>query len=217
MMTDGGTTTYTFAGSKGDALTLYAETLPRGGTPPAWVGISVHNTTGQIQLGGTSSEGKQPIGENPSRRIELTETGLHTVRVIPLHAGFGRSGPYRFVLARLNDAPETHPEAIRLGEVVESETLDYANDYDEFSFEGTRGQRLVVQLQTGPTPAYEGYAMIYTAAREHIGGAASSGDVPLEESRGAAVTLPHAGRYTLRVSGRYTTHGPYRFVLREAR
>ena len=208
------TDTYTFEGRKGEAVVLYVQTLARGNTPPPTVAFRIYNTTGQIMIGDNYSDGSKPIEERPNvHRMVLNENGPHSVQV--KRTGYVGSGPYRFVVMRLNDAPEEHPENIRIGQIIDTERLDHAHDQDKFYFQGTKGQRVVVHFQPGPNPAFDGSAAITSETGTHIGGTVSSGAVPLEEAKGGVITLPHTGRYTLHVKGGYDTHGPYRVVVRQ--
>lgn len=93
------------------------------------------------------------LGSSPASHHRMTvNADEYTIRVEGNPTLEGRTpGAFSVGVFELNNAPESIPSAISLGQVVTGEALGHLGDVDVFSFEAEEGQRLMFFLrQIGP-------------------------------------------------------------------
>jgi hypothetical protein len=194
---------YVFAGMAGTHINVLFE-VEEGAAGHLDLGVD-NVTVWGAWPGGTEG------GLGRTGRLELPTDMDYTLRVEGVAAGIpGRdSGPYRFQLLEIDQAPETEPAAVSLGTRVAGESLDVPGDVDEFVFQGEPGVDMNVIFDVGHSTEEDPMSMAVlapdgTALRYATAGSATERITMLE------------GEYTIRVAMAvpYSPYaGPYEFEL----
>lgn len=196
---------FTFVGTKGQELVLYEQ------VESGYLTGTIFDSSGFGGISRVTASPKQPLEASHTQVFTLPADDTYRLRFEASQSTLPTS--YRFVIRPLVRAPEKIESAIRIAEVVSGETIDSFGDIDEFSFTGTKGDRVVAYAQVST-----GYLKV------EVRDAAKSGRVldmtvspgqPLERSHSQPVTLPETGAYLVRVSGSQGTYPQaYRFQIR---
>ena len=200
---------YFLRGEEGEEYLLFMQDL--AGNIYGGPGLQLKNTTENALL---AALGDSYGGEVYSPAITLPETGLYPIEIVA--GGPESEGRYRFSVRRLNRAPEVVPAALTLGTTVTGEGIEIPYDIDTFSFEGQKGQNVVLDFQflNGNMLQSARATLTHQATGRYIVTSGSNGTkVTLQTESPAPVTLPETGTYRVEVSGDV---GPYRFRLRPA-
>ncbi|HZS57923.1 MAG TPA: hypothetical protein VFA43_01545 [Gemmatimonadaceae bacterium] len=134
-----------------------------------------------------------------SQPFQLNASGNITLRV----QANGGPGTYAVTTATVNPSPEHVSAATAIGDTVSGESIDAIGDLDQFTFSGTAGQHINVELQTPNGVA--GFTSVILKALSPDGtvlGQVSSdnpGALSAALSTGV-ITLPTSGQYTINVS-----------------
>jgi len=117
--------------------------------------------------------------------------------------------PYRLHVFPVNTAPESVPAAIAIGDTVSGETVAYAGDVDEYTFNGTAGQTVTAGLDWyGGSPTDGNWMQIEVidvSTGYSLAGYFDSDPTP-GWGAGATATLPTTGKYILQVRRRDELH-----------
>ena len=200
---------YRFAALKGQEFVVYLQAIGEQGHS---TNLRMLNDMGNATILTLGSYSRS------SRSLEQDNTGLKT---IPESAEFlirvnGDIGPYRFQIVPINPRPERVAAAVPLGQTAQGEAIDHPGDYDEFTFSGTRGQRIVVDLQnTSSEGASTNLRVLSPAGNASLAHTSSySRSSPtLDSSATNVIQLPESGTYKIRIDGDVA---PYRFRVRPA-
>lgn len=118
-------------------------------------------------------------------------------------AGPDDGGPYTLRIYPRSTAPESRPAALALGETVEGETLEVADDVDEFTLEGTAGQEWIVFVQSllGGIDTRLNVQLAERASGDVVATLPVEGpSQALEQLSSGRLRLPRTGTYVLRVT-----------------
>jgi hypothetical protein len=174
------------------------------------------------RLGGTVVNGYDNRFNPPVERFRVPRAGTYRLTVSGVLAADSAGEPqrYRLELFRIDPAPEGISPRITLGQVVEGDQIFPTADIDEYEFEGSAGQTVVVHAQAPLGSVVDllvsggtRLARIYNWRSEPY----------LQRHASPAVTLPADGHYRIRVWNDYTDPtlgvygppggGPYRFEV----
>ena len=146
-------------------------------------------------------------------------TGTMEVKIVKSPVGSSNAS-YRFVVQRIDQAPELRPAQFGLNDTV-SETLQSIADLDQFTFSGQAGQLVIAQVLTlGPV----GSGTVRLVLRSPDGSTttvmSSGGDSTLADQVSGPMILPVTDQYqaiVTSVRGVYVSDknyvGPYRFQV----
>ncbi len=155
--------------------------------------------------------------------FQLTDTGTYKIRVqapTGLPWAVADTGPYRFMLYRIDRRPEHGSATVQVGDTVSNELIEPGGDIDEFTLVGTPDDHLVVWFRLVANPIPEGVYM----ALEVIGpNGELLGRTFTEQARdfiqGIAITIPATGSLRIRVgqfAGVEAATAPYEFYIANA-
>jgi hypothetical protein len=138
-----------------------------------------------------------------SQRFQMPASGsvLLRLRAYPF-GGTAGTGTYAVSTVAVNPAPEHVSAATTIGDTVSGESIDYPGDLDQFTFNGTAGQKIVVEFQT--PQGVGGNSMVLQLLAPDgtvLGQVTSINPFPLPSQTTGVVTLPTTGQYTIAVSG----------------
>lgn len=100
-------------------------------------------------LSGSGAHQQEALRDGRAGRFEAPNSGPLRVTVAgrAMRTESGEPQPYQLEVFRVDPAPEEVPSRISIGQVVEGESTYPISDIDEFEFEGTAGQIVVVQAE----------------------------------------------------------------------
>lgn len=176
--------------------------VPTGGTAPNPLGTPVLSASGTFAI----SPGQYLL------RVMDPLTGIRGWR--------SYSGPYRAFLYRIRSQPETAPGVLAIGDTV-AEAISPIGDVDVFSFPGTKGDYVDVQLQGLGATSASGYQYMLQAAsnlNQLASGFVPTASASLRDSRTGRITLPETGTYRITVAPNNggslpAERGPYRLAI----
>jgi hypothetical protein len=187
------------------------------GTPGAYGIISLQGSgvqalimpTDSTLLTSTASYGYLQFSE----RFQIPASGSLLLRMrqymyTPQQGTSSGTIPYTVNTFVINPAPEHVPATTAIGDTVTGESIDYLGDLDQFTFSGTSGQKIVVELQTplgvqdGPVDGVSSIVLQVIAPDGTVLGQTSSDNpYPLTSRTTGTLTLPATGQYSISVSG----------------
>lgn len=206
---------FSFSGTAGQEMNVYFQAT--GGSANEWLRLGLTDGTTGASLGGILSDGSNRSLEGQSlSHVKLAHTGVYHVDV------WGHQdkhqGPYRFRLSLIDTAPEKLSPAVAMSTVVIGEDLSPVGDVDDFTFTGTAGQEIEVQLQaTSGSQHDELYLFVLSPTGAQIGSVYSQGNSStLEQQSTGRLTLTHSGTYRLRIQGENASNdsGSYAFRIK---
>jgi len=180
------------------------------------------NTTQNATIVGATAYRYTPtLDEKHSKRAMIPETGTFYLRVRMSSATEQNLNSYRAMVRVIDHRPESVPDLIRIGQIVEGESLDYPGDVDRFRFQGRAGQRVHLDFQPLHGPGRQNMSIRLSApdGTSLTAPVVQRGNHPtLEAGRYGTFRLPADGEYTVHVQGAFEAYlvGPYRFRVTEA-
>ena len=204
---------FTLHGLPGHQVAVFLQSLAAG--PSGAVQLDVAGrVTGSIP-------GDTGLGTRTTGRVTIPDSGKLTIRVMGAHDGpLGDTGSYRFYVYPIDPAPEHHAGTIAPGDSVAGEVLDRPGDIDRFTFTGTAGQMVAVDLHGVNYPAGGGISLRVLGPDTTLASTAvlATGDVAdSNELYTGRITLPASGPYVVEVKGDTDTNlhdvGGYTFAF----
>lgn len=210
---------FSFDGTAGQEVLVFFQALDE--QPNANLVLTLIDSTTHAQVRTLMSDGREHALEDESTgRLRLASTGRYVVRIegsgyFGTGARNGR-GAYRFLVSPVRRAPEGAPSTVTIGDTV-VEAIDAVGDIDEFTFNGTAGQEVELNLQilgglsSGVSLEVWHGQMLDAAATTRVQGA-------LDDHGTGRFTLPATDAYTIRLYGAAlgapdSTTGRYRFEI----
>jgi murein DD-endopeptidase MepM/ murein hydrolase activator NlpD len=199
---------FTFAGTAGQAVAAFLQTLSGGYLNDLKVCLLADvGTFDELQLGCATSNGDDlSLWGQSTGRFALPRTTSYTVRVMGGQSAYDW-GPYRVMAHLVDRAPEARAQTLVLNDTIDGESIEPPGDIDEFTFAGTEGQEVAVFLRTltgGYLNDFEVCLLADAGTFDELqlGCASSNGDDPsLWGQSTGRFTLPRATTYTVRVMG----------------
>ncbi|HXE83191.1 MAG TPA: hypothetical protein VN513_07665 [Gemmatimonadales bacterium] len=157
--------------------------------------------------------------------FQLTSTGTYKIQVkapTGLPWAVADTGAYRFMLYRINYAPENAAVTVAVNDTISTESISPPGDVDEFMLVGNPGDHLVVWFRLRANPVPYGF---YMALEVTDSTGALLGRAMAEQVREyvpgitATVTIPTSGFLRIRVSqfpGADVSSAPYEFYIANA-
>jgi hypothetical protein len=140
-------------------------------------------------------------------RLEVEAGHVYTVTVATV---IEDSASFRYVIFPMSTATESTFPRIAIGDVVEREALDSLADIDEFTFDGRKGDELIVYAQARAPAGTPGTVLVSVTQPDtlqwQVTASAAPGDSDPESHATGVFTLPVDGTYHLTVTG---DPGPY--------
>ena len=164
----------------------------------------------------------EPGGPYSMPRLEVDSGHVYTVTVATV---IEDSASFRYVIFPMSTATESTVPRIAIGDVVEREVLDSLADIDEFTFDGRKGDELIVYAQARAPAGTPGTVLVSVAQTDTLQWQATTlaapGDPDPESHATGVFTLPVDGTYHLTVTGdpgpfyeqRQPYIGPYRIEV----
>lgn len=163
-------------------------------------------------LGSVTSRGNDAsLPAQSLDRVRLPVNGIYRVRVEGTSGT--EVGDYRFLVERINTAPETRGAAVTVDAVITGEDVALG-DIDEFTFTGTGGQDVNVffQAMSGSSNDALRLSLLAPNGAELFYLDSYGDDFTLEEQSSGRYTLTASGTWTVRVRGHDSgDSGKYRF------
>jgi hypothetical protein len=207
---------FTFTGAAGEIIEPAIHLPgPAGTSQSACATVVAPDGT---RIGGASGFPGDTLVGPQGGRITLPSAGVYRLQVNSGRdgcAGWSGNGPYlgpySFVLAEIDPAPESNGATLEAGDTVLSEAIDQVGDIDQFTIHGAPGALVIVYFRTlGDMLRFEvpGRSFQYS----------QSGDTSWLDQRSGRITLPASGEITVTFSG-FTdgpggATGPYQFFVR---
>ena len=210
---------FSFAGTAGGEVIVFFQALEE--QPVASLMLALTDSTTHDQLRILGSAGRAGALEDESTgRLLLPSTGRYVMRIEGAsYFSYGPKngrGPYRFLVYPVHRAPEDAPGTVAIGDTV-AESIDAVGDIDEFTFDGTAGEEVNVNLQILAGLSSGVWLEVRHGQSQD---AAVTTRVPgaLGDDGTGRFTLPVTGAYTIRLSGTEvgapdSTTGRYRFEI----
>lgn len=143
--------------------------------------------------------------------IRAFVAGSYTVRVGPLLPRSTRTGDYRIEVYPISPAPESLPQDVAAGVWIQGEGIDRKGDFDEFHFNGTAGEELVLFARPAPGSDPQFFLQFFPPGASVPNAIARV--FPWEPASGR-FTLPETGVYTLAVTSMEEPGvGSYEFLV----
>jgi hypothetical protein len=211
---------FTLTGTPGQLLTIVART-----NDPAPTGIPLLAVFDSIT---TDTVAWTPIQgfDRPTGYFTMPASGRLKVAVYrhPTFTGTFLGG-YRFVVVRVNPAPENAPATFALGDTVRGETVFPEMDVDEFTSTATPGATLapLIRLLSDPVPGGRGIRIEVVNPGTGVvligSNVSFTGATPDFLSPGVFV-VPPTGAYVIRVRGggfdeEQLVTAPFEFFVRQ--
>lgn len=183
-----------------------------------WVALRVTAERGKFYLRVSDStellhtyyaryDASERAGTYSMPRLEVVAGHVYTVTVA---AVIEDSASFRYVIFPVNSAPESAPARITIGDVVKRESLDSLSDIDEFTFDGRKGDEVIVYAQARAPAETPGPMLVSVTQPDTLQWQATTfatpGDPDPESHATGVFTLPVDGTYHLTVTG---DPGPY--------
>jgi hypothetical protein len=210
---------FSFAGAAGEELIVFFQALEE--QPVANLMLTLTDSTTHDQLRILGSAGRADALEDESTgRLLLPSTGRYVMHIEGAsYFSYGPKngrGPYRFFVYPVHRAPEDSPATVTIGDTV-TESIGAVGDIDEFTFDGTAGEEVNVNLQILAGLSSGVWLEVRHGQSQD---AAVTTRVPgaLDNNGTGRFTLPVTGAYTVRLSGAEagapdSTTGRYRFEI----
>jgi hypothetical protein len=210
---------FTFAGTEGDEVAAFLQTLSGGYFNDLELCLLADaGTADELELGCVRSNGDDTsLWGQSTGRFALPRSTTYTVRVSGVG---GDTGPYRFQVYPIDRAPEVQAQALALNDTIEGESIAPPGDIDEFTFAGTEGEEVAGFLQTLSGGYFNDLELCLVADAGtldelELGCVRSNGDdTSLWGQSTGRFRLPRTTTYTVRVLGVQSAEdqGPYRFM-----
>ena len=210
---------FSFDGTAGEEILVFFQTLRE--QPDVGLVLTLMDSATRTQLRTLASGGgKHALEDVSTRRLQLAATGRYVVRIegsthFTVGARNGR-GPYRFLVSPVRRAPESTPSTVAIGDTV-TEAIDAVGDIDEFTFDGTAGQEVDLNLQIlGGLSSGVSLEVWHGQSRDAVATTRVQG--ALDDCGTGRFTLPATGAYTVRLYGADvgapdSVTGRYRFEI----
>lgn len=172
-------------------------------------GTALHTPRFRFPAGGT-------LEVSVAERAESGNRGCHNA---DCHQVYKYTGAYSFVVTPIDSAPETASATIIANDTVTTELIDPIGDLDQFTYAGTAGDTLVVEMATGPIHGGD-FGLVGQIIDAADGASIASLYACFCGGLGAGTTgpfvLPHTGTYYIRIGGYLSDadHGEYWLLLR---
>ena len=189
---------FTFTGRSGQEMNLMVQ-LQSGMS----AGLNVELLRGEALVASLGIDSvTTSLDDRGTGRIALPADGEYRVRVYGPAAGTrsGATGRYRFELYPVDRRPETGGP-VRLDAAPVPSAIDRPGDVDEFPFQGTAGQYVVIHLAGVGTVRGAILAELVPAQGARLSSTATSGSYTPTVEYSVRTPLPYTGAYTLRISG----------------
>jgi hypothetical protein len=194
---------FTFAGSAGEQLVVFFNLVDS--TSPGMLDLDVIAPDGVTRVGVAKVGLPGEYTPATTARVTMSTTGTYTLRVYGVRVNVGA---YTMELYHVDPAPESAASAVPLGVWVTGESIDREGDFDEYTFDATAGQRILMRVQAEPGSSRGFYLL---------------SDIPLWVTSSGQYsshrfTLPETRTYAIQVGGYLTGSsgygvGPYRFMV----
>jgi len=201
---------FTFLGSAREEFNVYFQAM--NGTSSDRFELQVLDPRGNV-IGEVDSSGDDETLLGQADWMRLPQNGAYRVRVEGAQGD--EVGPYRFLVERIDLAPERAAPEITVGTVVTGEEVT-PGDVDLFTFAGISGQERVLFFQAmSGSSADQLYLSLLAPSGDRVFYMLSEGnDYTLEGQASGRFQLAQTGTYTVRVEGSYhSDQGPYRFHI----
>ena len=207
---------FIFAATRGQELVIY---------------FALHGPPGEgsAALSLLTPDGSDATGSAPTRgalqlitgsgRYRVATDGPHRIRISKAPFAPQEIGAYSFYIRTVNRTPEFLPAAAVLDDTTDGESVDYADDIDEFTVTGAPGAEYNIYLQSvGMVPEGGVQLHAFDAEPDHPfpdpAVTASASDGSLFARSTGLVRMPPSGRLNIRVTPwAGATHGRYRFYV----
>lgn len=192
---------FSFDGTVGEEVIIFFQALQEQ-RPGTGLTLTLTDSTARTQIRSFDSDGGEGALESVSSwRLKLASTGRYGIRIegLPYFGAGARNGrgPYRFLVYPIRRAPEGAPGTVAIGDTV-AEAIDAVGDIDEFTFDGTAGQQVNVNLQILDGLS-SGVTLQVWHGEEHQASVQTKVQGALDDNGTGRFTLPATGKYTVRL------------------
>ena len=214
----GETDLYSFSGTKGQEVVVYTQGL-NGNKFGPMANLEFASTPEGSPISEVFFYAKPYLEDTHTQPMLLRETGTYTIRVKGYSNSKADLGSYRFRILQVDRAPEKRASTFTIGEVVEGEKIDAIGDIDEFTFQGRKGQKIVVYTKGLNGNNFGPMANLELLGRngEKMESVFFYSMSYMEDKHSQPITLSDTGTYTVRIrpySNSQGDLGPYRFQIR---
>jgi hypothetical protein len=199
----GRTAVFSMDGTQGQTLRVFFQATSGDGRDS--LVLQLLSPDGASVLTRVTSAGSQPTLEQRAGALfTIPAAGRYRIEVRGMDTGTDE-GPFRFRIAPIDPRPEVAAATVAIGATVTGESIATPGDVDEFTFEGSGGDELVMFIQGMSGPRADSLTLTISTPQllsfQRVAFTPATADSLRAHGTGRFV-LPTSGTYVVRVMGR---------------